>query len=117
MDLLADEKFNNNSLDKWELLMSHSDGCVSEDFSLVFSQVLREQPQEVLMSIYNHRDNPPTRIIEDIKFFADELGEELPDYELPNDYPSLSILRQEISKLPDKNAQAYLFKLFDIPNQ
>ena len=119
MDLLADEKFNDNSLDKWELLKSHSDGCVSESLSLAFSCVLREQPQEVLLSLYNHRDNPPIEFIDEIKYWAQELGEEqtIPDNDLPYNYPSMGFLRQEIAKLPDKNAQNYLIKLFDIPNK
>ena len=119
MDLLADEKFNDNSLDKWELLKSHSDGCVSESLSLAFSCVLREQPQEVLSSLYNHRDNPPIEFIDEIKYWAQELGEEqtIPDNDLPYNYPSMGFLRQEIAKLPDKNAQNYLIKLFDIPNK
>ena len=111
MDLLTQEKFNERSLDKWELLMKHSDGCVAEDLSLCFSMVMREHPQEVLMSIYNHRDNQPTRIIEDIKFFAPELGEE---EDSPNAYPSLASLRQEIANLPDATARDYLTKLFEL---
>ena len=111
MDLLTQEKFNERSLDKWELLMKHSDGCVAENLSLCFSTVMREHPQEVLMSIYNHRDNQPTRIIEDIKFFAPELGEE---EDSPNEYPSLASLRQEIANLPDAAARDYLTKLFEL---
>ena len=111
MDLLTQEKFNERSLDKWELLMKHSDGCVAENLSLCFSTVMREHPQEVLMSIYNHRDNQPTRIIEDIKFFAPELGEE---EDSPNAYPSLASLRQEIANLPDAAARDYLTKLFEL---
>ena len=91
--------------------MKHSDGCVAEDLSLCFSTVMREHPQEVLMSIYNHRDNPPTGIIEDIKFMANELGEE---EDSPNEYPSLGTLRQEIAKLPDAAARDYLTKLFEL---
>ena len=81
IDRLADEKFNDRSLDKWELLMKHSDGCVSESLSLVFSCVLLEHPQEVLSSIWNHRDNPPIDFIDEIKYWAHELGEEqtIPD--------------------------------------
>ena len=111
MDLLTQEKFNERSLDKWELLMKHSDGCVAENLSLCFSTVMREHPQEVLMSIYNHRDNQPTRIIEDIKFFAPELGEE---EDSPNAYPSLASLRQEIANLPDATARDFLTKLFEL---
>jgi hypothetical protein len=119
IDRLADEKFNDSSLGKWEILMKHSDGCVSESLSLAFSCVLREQPQEVLSSIYNHRDNLPIGLIDEIKYWAHELGEEqtIPDDDLPYNYPSMGYLRQEIAKLSDKNAQNYLLKLLDIPNQ
>ena len=119
MDRLADEKFNDSSLDKWRMLMKHSDGCVSESLSLAFSCVLREHPQEVLSSICNHRENLPIEFIDEIKYWAHELGEvqTIPDDDLPYNYPSMGFLRQEIAKLPDKNAQDYLMKLFDIPNK
>jgi len=104
IDKLALEKFNERSLDKWELLMKHSDGCVSEYLATAFSGVLHQHPIEVLMSIYNHRDNPPTGIIDNIKFMAHELGED----------PSINDLRQYIAKLPDATARDFLTKLFEL---
>ena len=104
IDKLALEKFNERSLDKWELLMKHSDGCVSEYLATAFSGVLHQHPIEVLMSIYNHRDNAPTGIIDNIKFMAHELGED----------PSINDLRQYIAKLPDATARDYLTQLFEL---
>ena len=104
IDKLALEKFNERSLDKWELLMKHSDGGVSEYLATAFSGVLHQHPIEVLMSIYNHRDNPPTGIIDNIKFMAHELGED----------PSINDLRQYIAKLPDATASDFLTKLFEL---
>jgi len=104
IDLLSHEKFSERTMDKWELLMKHSDGCVSEYLATAFSDILHKHPQEVLMSIYNHRVNPPTGIIDNIKFMAHELGED----------PSIDDLRQYITKLPDASARDYLTQLFEL---
>ena len=111
IDFLADENLNDSSSDKWELLMKHSDGCVTEKLLDSFSETLHKQPREVLMSFYNHRMNPPIELIDVIKSFSHELGENIAGS------LSLGYLRQEIVNLPDKNAQNYLIRLFDIPIQ
>ena len=111
IDFLASEQWNDNSLNKWEMLMKHSDGSVTEKLLDSFSETLQKQPREVLMSFYNHRMNQPIELIDVIKSFSHELGEHAADG------LSLGYLCHEITKLPDKAAQSFLIRLFDIPKQ
>lgn len=111
IDFMAEEELNDSSLDKWEMVMKHSDGSITEKLLDSFSESLQKQPREVLTSFYNHRMNPPIELIDIIKSFSHDFGENA------TDGLSLGYLRQEIAKLADKNAQDYLIKLFEIPNQ